>query len=208
MAITNYTELKAAITSWSARRDGNLFIDDFIRLAELDMYNNPDKSLRLKGIETRSTASMSITSRYLALPDGFRSARSIRIDQTDICDEIEFRTPEQLRRRDGTGQPYFFAVTSQIEFDVVPDIAYTVEVNYIKEPDGITAANPTNEVLTSNPDIYLYGALSKVFIKAKDIETAVMYKGLFDSAVKGANKAAEDSRYGPNMASIPDTFTP
>ncbi len=208
MSFNNYTDLRSAIISWSNRSDGGLFIDDFILLAELYMFNNEDESLRLRLSESRVIETLSTSSRFISLPAGYRSMRSIRINQTDIFSEIEFRTTEQMRRRDGIGQPCFFAVTSNIEFDVTPDLAYGVEINYFKEPAAITSTNATNEVLAKNPNVYLHGSLFHLFVKAGDQDNALMYKGLLDSAIAGANKASQDGRYGPSMVSIPDTFTP
>tara|TARA_R110000772_G_scaffold107621_2_gene210145 strand:+ start:1119 stop:1745 length:627 start_codon:yes stop_codon:yes gene_type:complete len=196
MAITNYSELKAEIIGWSHRSDQDLNIDNFIRLAEVEMYNHPQKSLRLREMELRTTLTMSTASRFLALPTGFEKMRSMRINVTDDYNELLSTTPEGLNRRDGTGQPLYFTVTSQLEFDILPDEAYEVELNYYGTPTGISAANTTNAVLTANPDIYLFGALYKLFLRVVDAEQAGTYQAMFYSAIRGANKAARAGRFG------------
>jgi hypothetical protein len=208
MAITDYASLRVAINKWSNRRDGGPFIDDFIRLAEIDMYGNEDESIRLRDIETRVTDALSTSSRYLALPAGYKSMRSIRIDQTDINDRLEYVTPQAMRRRDGTGQPCFYTITNQLEFDVLPDEAYVIAINYYAIPTGISEANTTNTVLTSNPNIYLFGCLYHFFLKVGDDQNAIKYKGLFDGAIKGANRLSMEGRYTPTLTAISDSFTP
>lgn len=208
MAITNYSELKAEVIAWSDRGDQDLNIDNFILLAEQDMHFNPTKRLRLRDIELRSTSVMSITSRYLALPTGFKEMRSLRFDVTDKYDDLTFRTPQGLVRRDETGKPIFFAISSQIEFDILPDETYPVEMNYLGTPLPITEANPTNEILTSNPDIYLFGCLYKLFLRVVDSEQMITYRTMFNDAVKGANKTSRDGRFGPSPTAKVDGPTP
>ena len=65
MALTSYATLQTAIKNALHRSDLDTAIPDFITLAE-DKLN---KRLRLRGMETRATAS--ISSEYVALPSGF-----------------------------------------------------------------------------------------------------------------------------------------
>tara|TARA_R110000796_G_scaffold214800_1_gene330733 strand:- start:9423 stop:10049 length:627 start_codon:yes stop_codon:yes gene_type:complete len=208
MAITNYSELKTAIINWSNRSDQDLYIDDFIRLAEIEMFNHPSKSLRLRNLELRATPDTTTTSRFMALPDGFEKMRSMRINVTDSYNTLTATTPEGLYRRDTAGQPLYFAVTSQIEFDALPDEVYSIEINYYGKPAGISSSNTTNNVLTSNPDIYLFGALYKLFTRAVDMEQAATYKNMFYSAIQGANKTSRDGRFGMQPSIQVDGPTP
>lgn len=196
MAISNYQELKDEVIGWSKRSDQDLNIDNFIILAESEMYNHPRKSLRLRDTEIRATASMSITSRFLALPTGFNKMRSMRINVTDDYNVLTFTTPEGMSRRDDTGQPLYFTVSNQIEFDILPDEAYEVEQNYYGTAVGISSANTTNDVLTNHPDIYLFGCLYKLFTRVVDTEQAAVFQAMFYSAIQGANKTSRDGRFG------------
>ena len=86
---------------------------------------------------------------------------------------------------------------NEIQFDRTPDSEYTIEIQYFKKADALTELNQTNEILTSHPSVYLFGALTAVFAYASDIEQQIKYNQMFISAIKGANKADKKGRYGP-----------
>lgn len=208
MPISNYQELKDEIIGWSNRRDQDLNIDTFIMLAEQEMYNNPVKSLRLRDIELRATADTATDSQFLALPDGYQKMRSVRINVTDEYDVLTYIAPEVMVRRNGVGKPCYYTITNQIEFDIIPEEVYSIEMNYYGKSSGITSANTSNSVLTSNPEIYLYGSLYKLFTRATDFEQAANYKNLFYEAIAGANKSAKSGRYGSTARIQVDGDTP
>ena len=196
MALSSYSDLKKSIINWSHRDDLDLLIDDFIELAEVEMFSNSAEILQLRGMEARATASTGVD-QFLALPAGFESMRSMRLIVNDGGGALRFKTPESLVRRSGTGRPAYFTVTDQIEFDVTPDSSYTVEFNYIALPTPLSSVNTTNTVLDNHPNIYLYGALWALFTHADDEAQAQKYYNRFVSGIKGANQADNDGRYGP-----------
>ncbi len=193
MALTTYAELKVSVINWSHRNDLDLLIDDFIALAEAEMYKGKaHECLQLRDMETTSTASL--TAIELALPDNFQSMRSLRITGDTITD-LQYKPPQDLYVKTGTGRPCYYTITSQLEFDVAPDETYTVEMVYIKKPDALTSTNTTNSVLTNHPDIYLYGALWALFVHAVDDMQAQKYMQLFINAIDGANHENEEGKY-------------
>lgn len=105
MAISNYDELVKKIISYGARDDLSVEVDDFILMAETEMYNNQDQPLKIRDMETIQTATTS-TGRFLALPDNYESMRSTRIDIAS-GGEIRYQAPEQMCRDSFTGRPTF-----------------------------------------------------------------------------------------------------
>lgn len=207
MAISNYLELKDSIGNWSHRRDLTLLIDDFIALAEADMFKGTKahESLQVRDMELTSTATLSGDT--LALPNNFKSMRSLKI--TDVeSRELLFKTPSALVTQTGTGIPCFYTITNQIEFDVTPDSAYTVEMKYYQKPLAISSSNTTNDVLTNHPDIYLYGALWALFTHAVDEQQAMKYYAQFSQAINGANQADEEGRYSTGLYARINGSTP
>lgn len=198
MALDTFANLKLEIIDWSHRSDIDQKVDTFIDLAENEMFQNPIQILSTREGETRATVSADITTRYLALPDGFREMRRLRIDTDVGFSDVIYRTPEQLRPIDGPQQPCFFTITSQIEFNTVPDEAYTVEMQYFADFTPLSDSNTTNHVLTNNPNVYLFGSLAKLFAWANDDENRLKYETLFINAIRGANKKYRAGRYGPN----------
>jgi hypothetical protein len=215
MAFSTYTELKSSIIAWSHRNDIDLLIPDFIALAEKAMYNPPKipgraiEPLKLKQLEKTATASTSITSRFIATPDDFASLRNSRLVITDESGFMDYRTPAQLNRVDTANRPLFFTVIgTQIEFDRISDQVYTVELQYFSSDTKLTAAAPTNLVLTNHPELYLYGALVQAFIYAGDDENATKYQALFIGALTGANNADRAGRFGSNIVTRVEGSTP
>ncbi len=200
MSLDTYANLKLTLINWSHRDDTDLNVDDFIDLAESEMFSNSSEPLKLRSGETRATASMDATtpSRYLALPDGYESMRKLRI-QIDNGEsyEVFYRTPGQLNILSEEGRPDFFTVTSQLEFDRNPDIAYTVEMQYMKKFTPLSSTNTTNYILTDHPTIYLFGGLWALNNWAEEEEKAARYYAQFIRAIRGANKRAKRGRYGP-----------
>lgn len=198
MALSTHDELVESIINWSHRRDLDALVPDFILLTEDEIYNNQRETLKLKQLEKTSTASLTTTSRFLALPDGFSAMRSSRLDIVNEVGFIQYRTPDQLKRFDKEGQPWFYTIIgTQFEFDRVPDETYTIEIQYYGKDLALTVSNQTNEVLTNHPTIYLYGALHQLFLHAVDIEEATKYANKFIDVIVGANKTDKENRYGP-----------
>ena len=203
MAITNFDELVKQVIDWSHREDLSTKIVDFITLAENAMYSNDGEVLTVRSMESVSLAATA--GQYVALPDDFESARSVRLVTSGGGGKLRFQAPEQMYKEPSTGKPSFFAIIgNEIQFDRVPDSEYTLEVQYYRKAAQLSTTNQTNEILTNHPSIYLYGALAQVFIYSQDDQQTSKYLQLFMGAIKGANKADKKGRYGPAPAASLD----
>jgi hypothetical protein len=199
MALTTYNELIKEVADWSHRSDLAIKIPDFIMLAEMAMYSNDQEVLTIRSMETISTALTA--GQYLALPDDFESARSVRLVTNDNGGELRFQAPEQMKKESSGGRPTFFTIVgNEIQFNRTPDSEYTIEVQYYRKATPLSATNQTNEILTNHPSIYLFGALTALFSYSLDTEQQMKYNQMFLVALKGANKADKKGRYGPAMA--------
>lgn len=209
MALDNYSNLKAAVRRWTHRTDLDAVMDDIIDLCESEIYFG-EEPLKLRLMEARATASLDTSSRFLALPDDFISVRRLKIDLTNGDYTLQYRTPDQLtyEQVDVTGKPQRFTVTTQLEFDRVPDDDYTAEIQYYKKLGALSSAAPTNTLLTNYPNIYLYGCLSAAFVFASEEDKATYWKGAFQQAIRGANMVDQNSAYGPAPQMIFHGSTP
>lgn len=159
MALTTYTELKAAVADWIDRDDLTTQIVDFIAMAEAEF----NRTLLVPEREAVDTSS--ITSETWPLPSDFHSLRSLYLN-TDPRVLLEQMTLGELRNTYGaqtTGKPQNFAIQkgSELVFGPSPDTTYTVYLNYYEKIPALSGGNATNWLLTSHPDIYLYGSLLK-----------------------------------------------
>lgn len=196
VAISTYAELKVAVQSWLKRGDILTVVDDFIDLAEADIWER----LRIREMETISSTAASTSSRYLALPSDYLSMRRASLISGSNRSELQFCTPDSLSVKSGNGWPRYFTITSQIEFDRTPDSAYTVEVQYFKSLTALSASNTTNAVLTRFPMIYLYGCLMHGANWAINEELFQKYSVMFQGAIESANRLDKRGRFTPGAA--------
>ena len=163
MAIGTYAELQTAVANWLDRDDLTLRIPEFIALAEAKMNRN----LRISLMENVSTAIiMAGGTRDYSLPTGFTGMKEFHLTTSPIT-PLSYITPEMMNRMwagSNAGRPQAFTLfsdagTRKIKIGPSPDSAYTTSMLYLKKIDSLSVSNPTETMLTENPDIYLYGAL-------------------------------------------------
>lgn len=194
MPISTYAELKVAIQSWAKRSDTLSVIDDFIDLAESDIWQR----LRIRDMETETSISSSTSVRTVALPSAFLQARRLRIDRTDLDDVVlQYETPMSMRVIESAGMPLRFTITNQIELDRVSDQVYTLKLQYYASLTALSGSNTTNAVLTRFPMVYLYASLFHYAQWAQDDLLIDRYAMLAEGAINSANAADRKGRYGP-----------
>ena len=189
MALSNLTDLKASIIRSDGSNDIADVLDDAVSVTESRMFANEVVILKPRPIETRSQATLTTLSRFLALPPQFMTPRKFVIKRDGQDDWIlGYRTPETLYETEEVGLPCYFTVTSQLEFDRIPDIDYTLEMDFRAEIDPLTDASPTNIVLTEFPQIYEFGCLWYINETVNgELGMAQQYEQKFYSAIAGAN---------------------
>lgn len=211
MALNNFANLKASLAGWSKRNDvSDDDIEDYIALAENQMIYGP-VPLETREMETRATATLSITSRFLELPDYFVSMRRLKINEpwTGCPDiDVEYRSPEAIYVSNQTQIPTTFTVTSQLEFNCISDDDYTIEMQYMAKMIPLSDSASTNDILTVYPNIYLFGSLWFLFLNAQEFDIAEAYKAQFFSAIEGANGKTKDGKYGPAPCIQEEGYTP
>lgn len=208
MALDSFDNLKAKISDQSHRND--LTPDrlaDFIKQAEQSMYNNPIESLEIREFETITNTDTVADSNVIALPSGYLSMRSIKIDDksTDAQQyELTYTAPETLFKDPASGTPSYFTVTNQIEFNRPADAVYNVEIKHLASLTALSDANTTNGILTNYPNIYLFGALRSLNQWAERFDLAEYYYAEFIKEIRGANKQNWLGRYGPAPSIVYD----
>jgi len=186
MAITNYTELQAAVAAWHHRDVTQ--IPDFIKLAEVRINN----ILASRLAETDASLTATVSSRYIALPADFGSVYQLWLTTYEPRREILYILPEDLTVFDDSdGRPYFYTIDgSNIAFDRAADIAYTYTLRY-KARYSI-ATTSTNDILTTYPDIYLFGSLVEACLFARDDPS--IFEQRFQSAIDNAQLSESSNK--------------
>lgn len=192
MAISTYAELKAAVSDWLNRDDLTGAIPSFIALAEADM------SRKLKDWRMDVVLPVTLSGQYTALPSDWLAttrlnliAPSSRLDLASDGALAEMR----FQRGDMAGKPTHYAHTAgSLEAFPTPDASYAAEMVYRAKIVSLSDAAPSNWLLTSAPDCYLYGALMQAAPYLKDDARIGIWGGLYAEAITGLNEASERAR--------------
>lgn len=199
MAISNYTELQAAIENWLDRSDLSARVPEFIALAEAQM----NRDLRIRIMEGRYTASTVKAQRIYALPTDYRQMRSLRINLDPIV-ALVYLTPQNMNQvwaGSSTGTPKAYTIVgNDIRLGPAPDSVMEMEINYYRAVPALSGTNTTTTMLTQNPDIYLYGALMAAEPFLMNDERLALWGGLFDKAVRALqDQDARDRASGSEL---------
>ena len=159
MAIGTFAQLKTAAANWLDRSDLTDRIPEFITLAEARF----NRILRIRDMETVSTAiSTSAGTREYSLPTGFVQMKEFHLS-TDPLTPLSYITPEMMTRLwagSGQGKPEVFTIIADnVRLGPSPDAVYTTSMLYYTTFTALSDSATTNDMLTNNPDVYLYGTL-------------------------------------------------
>jgi len=188
MSISTYTELSDALTNWLHRADLTSHIPEFIAMGEAHL----NRKLRVKEMEASATVTPSQSVRYVALPTGYMEQIAFTDDYGDPLTEVDPERLEQLAYGIGAQRPYYYRISSRIDFEAVADTAYSYTLRYRKRLD--LATDLTNSVLTNHPDAYLYASLMQSAPFIRDDAQIMTWKTLMDDAVKEANSQSTRSQ--------------
>lgn len=190
MALTDYTELKAAVAQWMRRSDLTAEIPDYITLAEKKIV----KLLKIRGQETEATLTPTSGASTVALPSDFGSPIALWNTQDSPRTKLNQVMADALAYDATPGSPNFWAIDgSDIRFDCAVDGAIPFALRYVKTFE-LSVSNPTNFILTEWPDVYLYGALTEGFLAVFDEQRASVWQARFQSAIEVARTTGNDSK--------------
>jgi hypothetical protein len=207
MPLSTFDELKQSISDHLDRDD--LPVADFISLSEASNKQEihlPDGTIippvLIREMVVRAQAAF--TTRFLALPDDFMQMQTVKIlgDPVKIVDEVSQHELNRLRKNTA-GTPEYFTIHEEIEFNRVPDQELTAELIYWAELTPLSAANPSNALLSRAPNVYLYGALAASAPFLMNDERVATWGTLYVTARRGLSGADRRSRRaGPLIARV------
>tara|TARA_B100000131_G_scaffold80844_1_gene77682 strand:+ start:2101 stop:2724 length:624 start_codon:yes stop_codon:yes gene_type:complete len=204
MALVNYSDLKTSIADWLNRSDLTATIPDFITLAESGF----NKEIRNRKMIKRATAT--IDSQYSAVPSDWLQTVDFVIETNPVV-TLEFITNEKLDKLRETytssGTPKFYTIVGQeLEVLPVPDSAtLTGEITYYSKIPNLTDVNPTNWLMNSSPDIYLYGSLLQSAPYLVDDSRIAVWSSMYQKLVKDLEIADQKARVGDSTLKMKAT---
>ena len=172
MAINTYATLQTAVANWLDRDDLTDRIPEFIALAEARMNRTLRLAIMLNVDETTlggATALVAGTRDY-ALPSGYLQMLDFHLRTSPIT-TLSYLTPENMNTMwagSQSGKPLAYTIFSDnssgtpiksVRLGPAPASAYDYSIMFYKKIDALSDSNTTEQMLTNNPDVYLYGAL-------------------------------------------------
>ena len=205
MAIGTFAQLKTAAANWLDRSDLTDRIPEFITLAEARF----NRVLRIRDMETVSTAiSTTAGTREYSLPTGFVQMREFHLT-TDPLTPLSYITPEMMSRiwaGSSRGKPEVFTVIADnVRLGPNPDATYTTSMLYYKKITALSASATTNDMLTNNPDIYLYGTLLEATPFIMQDERVNLWLAAFEKAVNDIQNQDNKDRHSGSQLRVMNT---
>jgi hypothetical protein len=155
--VRNYTEVDSNVLT-------DALLDQFIRNTELEIAGAVDYDDLRKYSNSTTTAS----NRYVSMPADLLILRSVQIISSNVRAFLQKRDTsfisEYAPNDTVTGQPQFYANWDEtnILLAPTPDQAYTIQINYIKDPPHFDSS--TNTFLSQHQEaLLLYGVLKEAF---------------------------------------------
>lgn len=194
MAITNYTELQAALRNWSAKGASlDAVLPDFIALAEVAIFTK----FRARALTKALSVAYAPAATSITLPADFISARTLQDSAASgRSGQVEIVSAERLTElrlspasADRT-KTQLYVTARDATFVFPPAASGTISGLYLAKEPALSGATPTNYILANFPDIYLFGALFELADYQKDNDAAIKHKARFDEALTRANEQA------------------
>ncbi len=189
MTLANYGELVTELEAYLNRADFTPRIPTFISLTEARL----NRLLDDPEMEVRATATG--TGQYTTLPADFKRMVGVSTGNDFALEQISGGRLTSLDQTI-TGTPRFYAIADgSISFAPINSAA-NITMLYIRRIPALTAAAPTNWLLTMAPDLYLYGTLLQAHLFGWFDERLPIFKAAFDEVIGEMRADAADRRWG------------
>lgn len=184
----NYTELVAAIQSYTENQYSTTDVNTFIQQAEQRIYN----SVQLPDLRKNVTGNMTSGNKYFSLPNDWLSTFSIAVinannEYTYLLNKDVNFIRESFPDTDTPfyGKPEYYAIFNDTTMLLgpTPDANYSSELHYYYYPESIVTAG--NTWLGDNFDSALfYGSLLEAAVFMKDeADTVTQYMNKYNEAM-------------------------
>jgi hypothetical protein len=216
MALDTYADLQSTIIDWLARDPTDTTdivvsrIQDLIRLSEVRIA----RELRVRCMQRRLVAPMNEPRE--TLPARFLGMHSLAA--IDASGNYRYLSQVDIRAlnrgpRNWNGDPYVYARTgNELHFgpfvqgaidedESVGDTGWQIELVFWSAPVSLSAGNPTNDVLTTYPNVYLYAGLVEAGALIVSDQLPV-WTAAFSDAVASANDEDQAQDEGPVALSV------
>lgn len=195
MALTNYTNLQTTIADTLNRDDLTSVIPTFVSLCEAQV----NRDLRHWRMEVRTSGQQSAGDAYMQVPVDWVETLRFNVvgNGTSPINLIDSTTMAERRavNNDQYGTPSAYTLEAG-QFHLYPTPIADVDLEllyYAQVPD--LASNATNWLLSTAPDVYLYGSLLHSAPYLQDDNRVGVWAQLYSAAVTRLNEASTSAKY-------------
>jgi len=198
MALSTYSELQSAVLNWMARDSSDVIagvLPDCIELVESKL----NRMLRVAQMEANAIGVS--TNGVLALPTDFLTWRRVEIVPYG---PLELVTPTYASENFPTlltGVAKYFTIQNN-NLTTYPPYTGEVSLDYYQRIPALSDSNPTNWLLSDNPDVYLFMTLSEACAYSKDVEAALVWNQRGVAAIEEMNTADKIRRFSGARARV------
>jgi len=201
MAINTYATLQTSVANWLDRSDLTDRIPEFIALAEARF-----RELRIREMETVSTAISTVAgTREYSLPTGFVQMKEFHLS-TDPLTPLAYITPEMMTRLwagSAQAKPQVFTIIADnVRLGPGPDAVYTTSMLYYKTFTALSDSATTNDMLTNNPNVYLYGTLLEAEPFIMNDQRIPVWLGAFEKAMASIQNQDNKDRHSGSVMRV------
>jgi len=205
MAIGTFAQLKTATANWLDRSDLTSRIPEFITLAEARF----NRVLRIRDMEAVSTSISTVAgTREYSLPTRFVQMKEFHLT-TDPLTPLSYITPEMMTRMQAgssKSKPQVFTIIADnVRLGPNPDAVYTTSMLYYQAFAALSDAATTNDMLTNNPDVYLYGTLLEAEPFIMNDERVPLWLAAFEKAVGDIQNQDNKDRHSGSQLRVMNT---
>ena len=184
--IRNYTEVSSTVLT-------DAIVNDFIQDAEFKILRDVDSDSNRKYV----TAALQTGNRFIQTPDNtlvIRSAQIVDSDGTAAADNRDFLQwrdtsyMSEFNPKGSTGVPKYYSWWDKNHIVVAPtpDATYTIQINYILKPDGLSSTNTTTYLSLNFPNGLLYACLVEAYGFLKGPQDLLqLYEQKYKQVVEG-----------------------
>lgn len=187
----NYGQLKAAVTGYLHRSDGDSMMDSWLALAEARIYYGEANSPALRIASMAKTVDLATTSR----PADFLEARLLHVagDARQTLDLVAMNNVATSCR----SYAWDGAVLS-----LSSDLELPITLTYYGKFTPLVADADTNELLTMAPNVYLSAMLVDAARWSRDDELGIREAANYASAVNALNSSDKAAKYSGSRLTI------
>lgn len=186
----DYSKLKEVIADFANRQDLQAQIPLFIEMTESRLRRDLRDVVRMS-----QRAEAMVYGEYFPLPCDW--CETIKV----IADDSVLRLADSfnIERVELSGGPKFYRHSGdQLQLLPATDVSESdpirFEMEYLAFPEPLSDENPTNWVLQTYPELYIYGAMLQVSPFLMEDARVPVWAQAYGEAVSAANVASERAR--------------